>query len=297
MSQSPDLDDLRLVVAITDERSISAAARLLGVSQPSASQRLALIERRCGATLFDRDTTGARPTAAGSEMARLGTHILQHVERVYPASVSASGRVALAVGTFTSLAASVFVALDELVAAPVTPTVDHGPRLIEAVAEGALDAAVVAVAEQVRLPQGVQVHPIGDDRLGILRTAGQPGIGRGTRPLAGRRVVYSTYDSHGPQLRERLERLGASAHEGPTLATTIGMARWRDCLGVVPRSTLAHEMRDGDSLDSLPFGARVRLSLVTGRGGCEPVVAALPQLRRWMHLLPHHDADGQRPGR
>ena len=53
-------------------------------SQPSASQRLAALERRAGVELFDRDTTGARPTAAGTEMVANAQHVLGHLE-LHPA--------------------------------------------------------------------------------------------------------------------------------------------------------------------------------------------------------------------
>ncbi|HEY5785932.1 MAG TPA: LysR family transcriptional regulator [Microlunatus sp.] len=62
--------DLRLVAAVARLGSLGAAARELLVSQPSASQRLAALERRCGLRLFDRDNSGARPTAAGSAMSK-----------------------------------------------------------------------------------------------------------------------------------------------------------------------------------------------------------------------------------
>ena len=65
MSSLPQVDDLRLVEAVLRHGSLGAAARELHISQPAASTRLATLERRIGERLFDRDTTGARPTPAG----------------------------------------------------------------------------------------------------------------------------------------------------------------------------------------------------------------------------------------
>src|SRR3954469_15763829 len=94
----PDLDDLRLVVTIAETGAIGSAAAQLHVSQPSASQRLAILERRLGVTLFDRDTRGARLTAAGEELASAGTRALALVaEGVGRAQRPAGG--ALSVGT------------------------------------------------------------------------------------------------------------------------------------------------------------------------------------------------------
>ena len=45
--------------------------------------------------------------------------------------------------------------------------VDHGPRLVEWVAEGSLDAAFVAIAGQIgAAPKGVTSQVVGVDRIG-----------------------------------------------------------------------------------------------------------------------------------
>jgi DNA-binding transcriptional LysR family regulator len=60
-----DLADLELLEAVAACGSFTAAAAQLRLSQPSVSARIAAVERAVGATLFLRDSTGARPTAAG----------------------------------------------------------------------------------------------------------------------------------------------------------------------------------------------------------------------------------------
>ncbi len=132
MDSYPEVADLRLVLAIERHGSVGAAARELLVSQPSASQRLSVLERRCGARLFDRDTTGARPTPAGAEMVGQARHILGHLESVFERSRAASQAETISVGTIASLAMLVFpslhVALPQVRTSQVT---DHGPRLVE----------------------------------------------------------------------------------------------------------------------------------------------------------------------
>jgi len=153
MGSYPEVADLRLVDAIARHGSVGAAARELLVSQPSASQRLAALERRCGVRLFDRDTTGARPTAAGQQMVAEAGHMLGHLERVFEWSRAAAESESITVGTIPSLAMLVFPALH--VALPdlrTSQVVDHGPRLVDWVAEGSLDAAFVAIAGQIELP-------------------------------------------------------------------------------------------------------------------------------------------------
>ena len=49
-----NLDDLRMILAITRAGSMTAAARTLYVSQPALSRRLKAVEREIGAAIFER---------------------------------------------------------------------------------------------------------------------------------------------------------------------------------------------------------------------------------------------------
>ena len=61
-------EDLRIFLAIAETGSLSAAARQLGLGQPTLSRRLALLEERLGYPLFRRSALGARPTSAGERL-------------------------------------------------------------------------------------------------------------------------------------------------------------------------------------------------------------------------------------
>src|SRR4051812_43384251 len=110
MEALPDTMDLRLVDAIAETGAISAAAAQLHLSQPSASQRLAVLERRLGVTLFERDTRGARPTTAGEAFIEPARRALQLLDEAVGAARSPQG-LRLSVGTIGSLAPAVFPAL------------------------------------------------------------------------------------------------------------------------------------------------------------------------------------------
>ena len=58
----PSVESLRLLVAVADLGSISAAARACSISQPSASSRLRHLERQLRLDLLDRRTRGAELT-------------------------------------------------------------------------------------------------------------------------------------------------------------------------------------------------------------------------------------------
>ncbi len=60
-----DFKALNYVLAVADKRSISAAARHLGISQPSLTTYLANISEQLGVVLFERREEGYVPTYAG----------------------------------------------------------------------------------------------------------------------------------------------------------------------------------------------------------------------------------------
>ncbi|MGQ3052131.1 MAG: LysR family transcriptional regulator [Roseateles sp.] len=64
-------DDLRMVLAIAEHGTLSAAALQLNISHPTLSRRLQGIERRLGTRLFDRLPTALRPTEAGDAVRQL----------------------------------------------------------------------------------------------------------------------------------------------------------------------------------------------------------------------------------
>lgn len=59
-----DWDDLRVIHAVVGTGSLSAAARRLGLSQPTIGRRVQALEERLGLILFDRGADGYRPTPA-----------------------------------------------------------------------------------------------------------------------------------------------------------------------------------------------------------------------------------------
>ena len=65
MSSLNDLQHLREFVQIADSGSISRAARVLGIAQPTLSRHLAALETQIGAPLIRRDTRTMRLTDAG----------------------------------------------------------------------------------------------------------------------------------------------------------------------------------------------------------------------------------------
>lgn len=61
-------DDLRLFLAVYEQGSLSAAARLLRLGQPTLSRRIAELEQGVGEPLFVRQSHGMALTAAGQRL-------------------------------------------------------------------------------------------------------------------------------------------------------------------------------------------------------------------------------------
>jgi len=80
-------DDLRIFDAAARLRGISAASRVLGLSQPQMSRRLRRFEDRMGVRLFDRTPNGLMLTPAGEKLLPMAENmriVAENVERMQP---------------------------------------------------------------------------------------------------------------------------------------------------------------------------------------------------------------------
>lgn len=80
MTDEIDLESLRLVVLVGELGSIGAAAARLGTTQPSASKRLALLERRLQLNLVDRTRRGSTLTATGRVVGDWAQRVLSELD-------------------------------------------------------------------------------------------------------------------------------------------------------------------------------------------------------------------------
>jgi DNA-binding transcriptional LysR family regulator len=77
-----DVRRLRYFVAVSEERSISRAARRLHLAQPPLSAQLHSLERELGVTLFTRHRRGVELTEAGVELAHHARRLLGDIDAV-----------------------------------------------------------------------------------------------------------------------------------------------------------------------------------------------------------------------
>ncbi|MEV7776311.1 LysR family transcriptional regulator [Kitasatospora sp. NPDC086791] len=76
--------ELRILVAVEEERSFTAAATRLGTTQSAVSHAVRACERKLGAVLFDRGRHGARPTDAGARAVAYARRVLRLLEAMGP---------------------------------------------------------------------------------------------------------------------------------------------------------------------------------------------------------------------
>ena len=106
-----ELKQLRVLQAVAETGSFSAAALRLGYTQPAVSKIVAAIERQLGTTLVDRGTRPLRLTEAGSAVARRAGAAFEQIAaaqlEVEAIANLSAGRLRL--GTFSSAGAAMVV--------------------------------------------------------------------------------------------------------------------------------------------------------------------------------------------
>ncbi len=124
MNNDPDWNLHRTFLAVAREGSLSAAARRLGLTQPTAARHVEALEQAVGADLFLRSQRGLVPT-------ELGLSLLPHAEALASA---AAALMRTATGRVGEIAGSVRVSASEVMGIERLPTIlarlrrDH-PRL------------------------------------------------------------------------------------------------------------------------------------------------------------------------
>ena len=117
MNPNPlDWESQRAFLAVLREGSLSAAARAMGVAQPTVRRRLDALERSIGVALFTRSPTGLTPTDAARD---LGAHA-----ETMAAAADAFARAASA--DTGAVSGTVRITASDVVGAEVLPSVLTG---------------------------------------------------------------------------------------------------------------------------------------------------------------------------
>ncbi|WP_343614022.1 LysR family transcriptional regulator [Novosphingobium sp.] len=151
------LQRLRTFIEVYRQRSISAAARSLDLTQPAVSQHIAGLESSIGRQLFERQVKGVTPTAAADELA---ADIGDRLDVAEAALSAARARSNDMVGAIQIVGNADFMA--EVVTPQLIPLLRSGIRV--RLQTGALDLVIHNLVEG-HADLGISAFPVNDRRL------------------------------------------------------------------------------------------------------------------------------------
>lgn len=263
-----DLRQLEYLQAIAEQGSFSRAARALGLSQPSLSQRMRELEAELGGELFLRGSFGVRLTDLGTQVVAQGSAVLRQVEQIRTEARSRTGDPVgdVAIGLPTSVALHLTVPI-------VREVTRRFPgirlRVIESMsgylqewlASGRLDLALLYKVDGA---PGLRITPILTEDLYLIAARAGHEEDRASIPMAEIVPLPLVLPSREHGLRQNIE----------AAATRAGMALQ---VGVEVESLVHMKelVRDGDRFTILPFAAvreEVRAGLLIARRIVDPVV-------------------------
>ena len=184
-----DSTRLRLLVEIGRQRSVSAAARAIGISQPTASEHLRTLEGAAGQRLVERDSRGSRLTEAGRVLA---LHAGQALATLQAGEEELRRLAGLEAGTIrlgASTTPGVYLLPDTLGCfrrdhPNVTVEVEIGSsgHVVERLLEGHVQLALVG---ELEVDDRVRLEPfLSDELVGVARPGALPIADGKVRPAA-----------------------------------------------------------------------------------------------------------------
>lgn len=168
---SMELQQLRYVVAIAEEKSFTRAAERCFVVQSSLSHQIKALEREVGAVLFARSSRRVELTAAGAEFLVHARASLDAAERAVAGAAAATGEVrgSLTVGlipTVTDIDVPAALGRFHRAHPAVTIRLTGGgsDAFVAAISTGRMDAAVLGLPDGPA-PSGVRSRVLVRQRL------------------------------------------------------------------------------------------------------------------------------------
>lgn len=191
----PDLDSLRLLVLIAEDGSIGAAAAQLGISQPSASKRLRLLERQLGVALIERGARGSVLTEQGrtitdwSRAVLAAAHSLVVGARAMRTSMTAKVSTAASQTIAEYLFPHWLAALSRREAHPsVALRVANSGTVVELVRAHEVELGFI---ESPSVPRDLASRTVAADRLVVVAAPGHP-WSRRRAPVTGAELLATT---------------------------------------------------------------------------------------------------------
>ncbi|CAM5443830.1 Transcriptional regulator, LysR family OS=Tsukamurella paurometabola (strain ATCC 8368 / DSM/ CCUG 35730 / CIP 100753 / JCM 10117 / KCTC 9821 / NBRC 16120/ NCIMB 702349 / NCTC 13040) OX=521096 GN=Tpau_2095 PE=3 SV=1 [Tsukamurella paurometabola] len=267
------MESLRLLVAVADLGSISAAARECGISQPSASSRLRNLERLLGLDLLDRRTRGAELTPEGAAVTEWARSVVTAMTGLQTGAEALRADHTVRIACSQTIAEYLMPAwlarMREYTDEPVHLTVGNTTAVIADVRGHVADVGFV---EGPAVPADLTARTIRTDRLVLVAAPGHPL----TRRRADRPVDVDELASLTLVTRERgagtrdafeaaLIRAGGSPDpDAVALGTNAAVKIMVEAGGhaaVLSELAVAAELRDGRLVEVATSGVDLRRRL------------------------------------
>jgi LysR family hydrogen peroxide-inducible transcriptional activator len=181
-SYQPTIAGLRAFAAVAEKQHFSSAASTLGVSQSTLSQALAALETGLGVQLIERSTRRVFLTPEGRQLLPHAQAVIDAVEAFTAAAAGASDPLegSMRLGLIPTVAPYVLPTVlgglaDRLPALTLRVVEDQTERLLAALREGALDAALIALPAET---SGITEIPIYDEDFVLALPPGHPLSGK-----------------------------------------------------------------------------------------------------------------------
>ncbi len=282
-----NIEDVRAFVAAVDSGSVGKAALRLNLTQPAITRRIQRLEEDLGIALLDRESKPARPTRAGESAYRRCVAVLRATEVLRQETRGSADLGPLRLGLSYANSDVILTPLVEALRAAfpgiqLRVSAERSPLLRRQVAEGLLDAAVVASMPD-RPIDSPRATKLGVEKVAVVAPGG---FDRKVRRLADLSDLPWVINPDGCGFRTQLE----SALEQHGCSLTVTAEIWGTApqlsliargagLGLVPERLVAASPHR-DALTILPledFEAAVAIWLV--RQGPGPFDSAIELVR------------------
>lgn len=226
--ETPELADLDLLLSIAELGSVGRAAAAHGIAQPSASTRLARLERRLGVALLVRSARGSLLTPAGEAVAAWARPVVEAAhaltDGVQTLRIDRAARLQVA----ASLTVAEYLLPRWLLAlrrrhpaVDVAATVANSAEVCSRVRAGSSEVGFVETPDK---PRGLTTREVGTDRIALFVASGYPLAARARSGLRAAALSDLTLLLREPGSGTRdtlLHALGAALGSEPALAHAL----------------------------------------------------------------------------
>lgn len=259
---SPDLSSLDLLLSVARLGSVGRAAAEHSISQPSASTRLAHLERQLGVALLVRTSRGSTLTPAGEAVAAWAQNVVEAAQALTDGVGSLRDVRAARLRVAASLTVAEYLLPTWLLVLrrehrsdlAIAATVVNSTEVCALVRSGQADLGFVEMPEP---PADLSCEVVGIDRLVLVVAPTYPLAARGSSGVPARELPDQPLLVREPGSGTRevfIHALTVSLGAPPALphatelgstATIIGTARAGGGIGVVSARAVAGELAGG----------------------------------------------------